>query len=293
MQTIGTQRSLIVEMRIEQSQISVELWTQHCWKVNISHIWYFPDYRYPLLVEWLGNGFKWRVDISLAIYKSLYHYLSISSLYAQWCSLVLTFLVSCAAAQKADIDATLLHSYLPRDFVLWIDPFSVAYRVGDHGNIMTLFEDRSRGRITFKVDPATNNPEMSNGSPALNQAAINGAFKSPVNSPRLQHLQPRSNAVRITPPNSPEKNDLANKKSRGQTQPQTSQQQAGAQQQEQQSQQLVLANWIGPWSWSFESNDEASNSKMDDLWLHADAIGLDISEDILDFRDWEHSLFFV
>jgi hypothetical protein len=146
------------------------------------------------------------------------------------------------AAQKADIDATLLHSYLPRDFVLWIDPFSVAYRVGDHGNIMTLFEDRSRGRITFKVDPATNNPEMSNGSPALNQAAINGAFKSPVNSPRLQYLQPRSNAVRITPPNSPEKTDLANKKSRGQTQPQTSQQQAGAQQQEQQSQQLVLAN---------------------------------------------------
>lgn len=147
------------------------------------------------------------------------------------------------AAQKADIDAPLLHSYLPRDFVLWIDPFSVAYRVGDHGNIMTLFEDRSRGRITFKVDPAINNPESSSGSPALNNAAINGAFKSPVNSPRLQHLQARSSAVRITPPNSPEKHETGNKKSRGQTQ--TQQQAAGAQQQEQQqqqSQQLVMAN---------------------------------------------------
>ncbi|KAI9288146.1 hypothetical protein BC943DRAFT_317878 [Umbelopsis sp. AD052] len=144
-----------------------------------------------------------------------------------------------AAAKNADIDAKLLHSYLPRDFVLWIDPFSVAYRVGDHGNIMTLFEDRSRGRITFKVDPASNhNESIMNGSPALPTSVINGAFKSPVNSPRLAHLQPRSNAVRITPPNSPEKNDLTTKKSRGQSQ--TSQQQTGAQ--EQQSQQLVLAN---------------------------------------------------
>jgi hypothetical protein len=146
------------------------------------------------------------------------------------------------AAKKADIDAKLLHSYLPRDFVLWIDPFSVAYRVGDHGNIMTLFEDRSRGRITFKVDPATTNSESTNtGSPALNHSVINGAFKSPVNSPRLQHLQPRSNAVRITPPNSPEKSDPSNKKSRGQSQTsQQQQQQTGAQ--EQQNQQLVLAN---------------------------------------------------
>ncbi|CAM0141507.1 hypothetical protein VKS41_003777 [Umbelopsis sp. WA50703] len=148
------------------------------------------------------------------------------------------------AAQKADIDATLLHSYLPRDFVLWIDPFSVAYRVGDHGNIMTLFEDRSRGRITFKVDPSTNSADNTNSSPALNNAALNGAvhngaFKSPVNSPRLQHLQPRSNAVKITPPNSPEKIDTTNKKNRNQQQ---QQQQAGAQQQEQSSQQLVLAN---------------------------------------------------
>jgi len=145
------------------------------------------------------------------------------------------------AAQKADVDATLLHSYLPRDFVLWIDPFSVAYRVGDHGNIMTLFEDRSRGRITFKVDPATNQPENFNASPGINHAAVNGAFKSSADSPRLQHLQGRSNAIRITPPNSPEKNDLGSKKSLGQ--PQTSQQQQpGAQQQEQQSHQLVMAN---------------------------------------------------
>ena len=73
---------------------------------------------------------------------------------------------------------------LPRDFVLWIDPFSVSYRVGDHGNIMTLFEDRSRGRITFKLDP-------------------NSMPKSPGMSPHIIPPSRASSAVRISPPPSP------------------------------------------------------------------------------------------
>ncbi|KAI7886698.1 BTG-domain-containing protein [Lichtheimia hyalospora FSU 10163] len=86
------------------------------------------------------------------------------------------------ASKKAGVSAQVIHLGLPRDFVLWIDPFSVAYRVSDHGNIMTLYEDRSRGRITLKVDPNT-------------------LPKSPALSPHLRATS--SSAVRISPPPSP------------------------------------------------------------------------------------------
>jgi hypothetical protein len=89
----------------------------------------------------------------------------------------------------ASVSPTIILTHLPHDFVLWIDPFSVSYRVGDHGNIMTLFEDRSRGRITFKLDPSN--------SPKSNS--------SPNSSPMMQYLQPRTSIpIRISPPNSPE-----------------------------------------------------------------------------------------
>lgn len=80
----------------------------------------------------------------------------------------------------------MIHTHLPRDFVLWIDPYSVSYRVGDHGNIMTLYEDRSRGRVSLKMDPG------------------NTGMISPSQSPRLQYLQPQSTPIRISPPSSPE-----------------------------------------------------------------------------------------
>ncbi|CAO3678317.1 hypothetical protein G6F56_013012 [Rhizopus delemar] len=93
--------------------------------------------------------------------------------------------LSLASTQVA-IQPSCIHVHLPREFVLWIDPFSVSYRVGDHGNIMTLFEDRSRGRITLKMDTI-----------------------SPSNSPLLPYLQPRtSTPIRISPPNSPDNNIL-------------------------------------------------------------------------------------
>ncbi|KAG1219251.1 hypothetical protein G6F68_021445 [Rhizopus microsporus] len=54
---------------------------------------------------------------------------------------------------------------------------------------MTLFEDRSRGRITFKVD--------------------NNNTISPSNSPLLPYVQPRiSTPIRISPPNSPDNNSV-------------------------------------------------------------------------------------
>lgn len=60
---------------------------------------------------------------------------------------------------------------------------------------MTLFEDRSRGRITLKLDP---NPTPT--APA-----------SPNSSPLMQYIQPRtSTPIRISPPNSPESTLLKN-----------------------------------------------------------------------------------
>ncbi|KAI9301724.1 hypothetical protein BJ944DRAFT_290716 [Cunninghamella echinulata] len=113
------------------------------------------------------------------------------------------------AAISASIPATTILTHLPRDFVLWIDPYSVAYRVGDHGNIMTLFEDRSRGRITFKLDPTNNNNTNSNTLNATNTNANNNNHtilpKSPSQSPLLQYIQPRTTTpIRISPPSSPE-----------------------------------------------------------------------------------------
>ncbi|KAG2205367.1 hypothetical protein INT47_007152 [Mucor saturninus] len=94
------------------------------------------------------------------------------------------------ACDKAACSSKLIHTHLPRDFVLWIDPFSVSYRVGDHGNIMTLYEDRSRGRVSLKMDPG------------------NTGIISPSQSPRLQYLQPTSTPIRISPPSSPENKKL-------------------------------------------------------------------------------------
>ncbi|CAO0802410.1 unnamed protein product [Mucor circinelloides] len=107
------------------------------------------------------------------------------------------------ACNKASIQPTTIHTHLPRDFVLWVDPFSVSYRVGDHGNIMTLFEDRSRGRITLKLDPSLNSTSAT--TPSSNTTTTAVTTKSPSNSPMMQYLQPRaSTPIRISPPNSPE-----------------------------------------------------------------------------------------
>ncbi|KAK9700427.1 hypothetical protein K7432_012191 [Basidiobolus ranarum] len=55
-----------------------------------------------------------------------------------------------SVALQAQIDPSIIEQYLPKDLVLWVDPYSVSYRVGDHGPVRTLYEDRSRGRVTLK-----------------------------------------------------------------------------------------------------------------------------------------------
>jgi len=33
---------------------------------------------------------------------------------------------------------------LPRDMVLWVDPFEVSYRIGDNGSVCVLFQTESK-----------------------------------------------------------------------------------------------------------------------------------------------------
>ncbi|KAJ2746366.1 hypothetical protein GGI20_001426 [Coemansia sp. BCRC 34301] len=46
------------------------------------------------------------------------------------------------AAQRAKVPVAVLERHLPRDIVLWCDPYSVTYRAGDHGSVFTLYEDK-------------------------------------------------------------------------------------------------------------------------------------------------------
>ncbi|RUP42730.1 hypothetical protein BC936DRAFT_138161 [Jimgerdemannia flammicorona] len=102
------------------------------------------------------------------------------------------------AAQMSTLTPATLYAHLPRDFVLWIDPYSVSYRVGDHGNINTLFEDRSRGssRITFKLD--ANSPAVSSIHEIVHTASPTLSPLAPIFTPPRVHRP-----VRITPPPSP------------------------------------------------------------------------------------------
>ncbi|KAF9317245.1 Protein btg2 [Podila horticola] len=57
----------------------------------------------------------------------------------------------CEAAQKSALPMEALEGHIPRDLVLWVEPFTVSFRVGDHGSINTIY-DGSRGKISIKPD---------------------------------------------------------------------------------------------------------------------------------------------
>ncbi|KAJ2163019.1 hypothetical protein GGF46_000205 [Coemansia sp. RSA 552] len=46
------------------------------------------------------------------------------------------------AARRAAVPAELLERWLPRDLILWCDPHSVTCRVGDHGSVVPVYEDK-------------------------------------------------------------------------------------------------------------------------------------------------------
>ncbi|KAJ2774909.1 hypothetical protein IWQ57_000619 [Coemansia nantahalensis] len=50
--------------------------------------------------------------------------------------------VLAAAGSRAAVPLEVLERWLPRDVIVWCDPYSVTYRVGDHGSVYTVFEDK-------------------------------------------------------------------------------------------------------------------------------------------------------
>ncbi|KAF9347721.1 Protein Tob2, partial [Mortierella sp. NVP85] len=83
--------------------------------------------------------------------------------------------ILCEAARRSELPLETLATHIPRDFVLWVEPFSVSFRIGDHGVITTIY-DNTPGKTPVKVDPL---------------------------SPPQKPLARVSHAVRISPPPSP------------------------------------------------------------------------------------------
>ncbi|OMJ24430.1 Protein BTG2 [Smittium culicis] len=46
------------------------------------------------------------------------------------------------AAKKSNISSKILELHLPQDIVIWCDPYNVCYRIGDYGNLFTIYENK-------------------------------------------------------------------------------------------------------------------------------------------------------
>ncbi|KAJ2238485.1 hypothetical protein H4R99_000014 [Coemansia sp. RSA 1722] len=66
------------------------------------------------------------------------------------------------AAQKSNVQVEVLERHLPRDLVLWCDPYNVTYRVGDHGTVFTIYEDK-RGLLESVKKSMAEKASKSNG----------------------------------------------------------------------------------------------------------------------------------
>jgi protein Tob/BTG len=53
------------------------------------------------------------------------------------------------ACKTSGVSSIHVTESLPRELVLWIDPYNVSYRSGDHMNVITIYEDRSHGKLSL------------------------------------------------------------------------------------------------------------------------------------------------
>ncbi|GJJ78766.1 protein Tob/BTG [Entomortierella parvispora] len=93
----------------------------------------------------------------------------------------------CQAAQNSSLPMETLQGLIPKDLVLWVEPFAVSFRVGDHGSINTIY-DGSRGKISMKAD---NGPIQQKVLGRPSHAARISPPPSPPNQPaRISHAIP-------------------------------------------------------------------------------------------------------
>ncbi|KAF8950237.1 Protein Tob2 [Entomortierella lignicola] len=76
----------------------------------------------------------------------------------------------CEAAQKSSLPVETLHQLIPNDLVLWVEPFNVSYRVGDHGTINTVY-DGSRGKVSMKSENSPIQQKMPSRAVRLSPAS--------------------------------------------------------------------------------------------------------------------------
>jgi len=98
-----------------------------------------------------------------------------------------------------------LEGHIPKDLVLWVEPFSVSFRVGDHGSINTIY-DSTRGKVSMRPDHNQFAPKQPLGRPSY--AARISPPPSPPNQPaRISHAipitSPLSKSQIITPSATP------------------------------------------------------------------------------------------
>ncbi|KAG5462664.1 MAG: hypothetical protein BJ554DRAFT_4156 [Olpidium bornovanus] len=97
------------------------------------------------------------------------------------------------AAEEAGLGADVLRECLPKDFIIWIDPGSVSYRVGDHGATVTLMD---QGRV---IPPTTTPPSAalavrspSAGQPSRQQPLLAPGSSAAAGFPFLPSPQPQA-----------------------------------------------------------------------------------------------------
>ncbi|KAJ1896415.1 hypothetical protein LPJ66_004001, partial [Kickxella alabastrina] len=66
------------------------------------------------------------------------------------------------AAEQSGVAVDLLERLLPRDIVLWCDPYNVTYRIGDYGTVYTVYEDK-RGLLESVKKSMAEKVSKSNG----------------------------------------------------------------------------------------------------------------------------------
>ncbi|KAF9896786.1 transducer of ERBB2, partial [Lobosporangium transversale] len=103
----------------------------------------------------------------------------------------------CEAAKKSDLPLETLAGHIPRDLVLWVEPFSVSFRVGDHGNINTIY-DATRSKVSMKPDTSATTMKPFQPKPVPSRAVR----ISPPPSPPTPNFRPAriSHAIPITSP---------------------------------------------------------------------------------------------
>ncbi|KAG0259589.1 transducer of ERBB2 [Actinomortierella ambigua] len=94
----------------------------------------------------------------------------------------------CEAAKKSQLPLEMLEGHLPRDLVLWVEPFTVSFRVGDHGSINTIY-DGTRGKVTLKPDTSSFANKALGGRPSY-AARISPPPSPPNRAARISHAIP-------------------------------------------------------------------------------------------------------